>query len=73
MTFEIVIYFQCCNHIVSSKAPVNKRKDAQKLAQLLLTKIQTKYVEGSEKATEKNTTVSALEQAFASLELKMAN
>lgn len=68
-----LIRFQCCNHIISSKAPVNKRKEAQKLAQLLLTKIQTRYADNGDEVAEKSFEVSALEQAFAGLELKTAN
>lgn len=60
---------QCCNHIINSKASVNKRKDAQKLAQYALTEIQAKSTTGDEK-TKNDKYIGALENAFGNLELK---
>lgn len=60
---------QCCNHIINSKASVNKRKDAQKLATYALTEIQAKSALGDEK-TKNEKYIGALENAFGNLDLK---
>lgn len=70
MSFESIQ--QCCNHISTSRAAVNKRKDAQKLAQLILSKIQAKYDNEADPETVKNMSVSALENAFGNIDIKSA-
>lgn len=59
-------YLQSCNHISSSKQPVTKRKEAQKLAQTVLATIQSLYAE--QKSSDKH--INALENAFGTLEIK---
>jgi len=59
--------YLCCNHIANSKSSVNKRKDAQKLAQITWTKIQSIY--SSDKSI-KSIGLSALENAFGNLDIK---
>lgn len=61
---------QCCNHISTSRLPVNKRKDAQKLAQLILAKIQSKYNNEGDEDTANCVSISALENAFGNLDIK---
>lgn len=72
---------QCCGHIANSKAPLNKRKEAQKLAQWTIGQIQAKTAshaavlakggKSSEKQPKED--VAALEQAFGGLEIAKAN
>jgi len=57
--------YLCCNQIAGSEAAANKRKEAQTLGQIVLTKIQSKYF--NENLSDP---VSALEAAFGTLEVK---
>lgn len=73
--------FLCCGHLANSKAPLNKRKEAQKLAQWTIVQIQQKTVKSpaalpkAGKSSEKQTKdeVAALEQAFGGLDMAKAN
>lgn len=74
--------FQCCGHIANSKAPLNKRKEAQKLAQWTIAQIQAKTATPAaalsskgDKSTGKQPKedVAALEQAFGGLDIAKAN
>ncbi|XP_055324291.1 ER membrane protein complex subunit 2-A-like [Sitodiplosis mosellana] len=62
--------YLCCNQISGSRSTVNKRKDAQKLAQLILTKIQAKYNNEAEDDTINCVSIPALENAFGNLDIK---
>lgn len=61
---------QCCNQISASRSTVNKRKDAQKLAQLILKKIQSKYDTEADDETVNCVSIPALENAFGNLDIK---
>ncbi|KAJ6639113.1 ER membrane protein complex subunit 2 [Pseudolycoriella hygida] len=61
--------YLCCNHIINSKASVNKRKEAQKLASYVLSEIQSKSCVGNEKA-KNDKYIGSLENAFGNLDLK---
>uniref|UniRef100_A0A023EP50 ER membrane protein complex subunit 2 n=1 Tax=Aedes albopictus TaxID=7160 RepID=A0A023EP50_AEDAL len=74
--------FLCCGHIANSKAPLNKRKEAQKLAQWTIAQIQAKTATPAaalsskgDKSTGKQPKedVAALEQAFGGLDIAKAN
>lgn len=66
----LLISIQCCNQISTSRSSVNKRKDAQKLAQLILAKIQAKYNDEGDEETANCVSISALENAFGNLDIK---
>lgn len=53
-----------------SRSSVNKRKDAQKLAQLIMTKIQAKYNNEADDETVNCVSIPALENAFGNLDIK---
>lgn len=61
---------QCCNQISNSRLTVNKKKDAQKLGQLILKKIQAKYDTEADEDTVNCVSITALENAFGSLDIK---
>lgn len=75
--------FLCCGHIANSKAPLNKRKEAQKLAQWTIAQIQQRtggkapsaLPKAGGKSSEKQPKdeVAALEQAFGGLDMAKAN
>lgn len=73
--------FLCCGHIANSKAPLNKRKEAQKLAQWTIAQIQEKTGKAQSalpkagKLSEKQPKdeIAALEQAFGGLDMAKAN
>lgn len=49
---------------------VNKRRDAEKLGQLILTKIQEKYNNEADDDASKFVATTALENAFGNLEIR---
>jgi len=71
--------YLCCGHIAGSKAQVNKRKEAQKLASWALSKIsqitnaneKSQKHSKSPKKTSEPDDVTALEAAFGNLEVKL--
>jgi hypothetical protein len=65
---------QCCGHLSSSKAPINKRKEAQKLASWALSKISQINKEKLPKSKASKTSgddIAALEAAFGSMDAKL--
>jgi len=69
--------YLCCGHIASSKAQVNKRKEAQKLSAWALSKISQITNEKSRKRSKSSKSapahddVAALEAAFGNLDAKL--
>lgn len=64
---------QCCGHIINSKATLAKRKEAQKLSQWAIKKIEALTAGGGGDTNNKkgqSSGISALENAFGGLDIK---
>lgn len=63
----LCFYFKCCGHIATSKAPINKRKEAQKLSSWAMSKI----TQNTSTKNEENDDIAALEAAFGNLDARI--
>lgn len=73
---QLMFFVKCCGHIASSKAQLNKRKEAQKLASWALSKISQITNEKPSKSSKStkdsnHDDIAALELAFGNLDAKM--